>query len=161
MLLAEAGAPVEVGGLGVEELHVGTGVDEAPDVLDDVVQLPVALGYHRHRDGGPLPLSVVVDLGDGQAVPVAQPLHDGADGGALGLQRPAGRHMEVEADRGRVHGTIFALSAGRSVPDVEREPERAVELVSLGFLEAPDGVTIEQVTWESGDVVAVDHALGR
>ena len=73
--------------------------------------MAVALGDHRDADRGPLPLVLVVDLGDRDLEAVAQAVDDRAERGALRLQRPALRDVEVEADRGGVHAAIVAPRA--------------------------------------------------
>ena len=96
----------------VEQLDVGRARDEPLDGREHLPRCAVAPGDHRDADRGPLPLVLVVDLGDGHAEPVPQPVDDRADRGALGLQRPALGHVEVEADRGRVHHPIVRPPGG-------------------------------------------------
>ena len=85
-------------------------LDEALDVVEHVAEMTVGRGHDRDADRGPLPLLLVVDLRDRDPEPVAQPVDDGPDRGPLDLERPALRDVEVEADRGRVHGHSLAPS---------------------------------------------------
>ena len=70
--------------------------------------MAVALGDHRDAELGPLPLILVADLGDREVVAVAQAVDDRPDGGALHLEGPALRDVEVEPDRGACIYTIVA-----------------------------------------------------
>ena len=84
------------------------------------VEVVVALGHHRHGDGRPLPEILVVDLGHRDVVAVAQGVDDGPHGGALRLEGPAGRYVQVKAQGSGVHSPILAARrAGH-----ERDPLR-------------------------------------
>src|SRR6266511_2036536 len=99
---------LEIGGGGVEHFDVGRGPDIPLQGVEDLGEVMVALGHHGHGDGRPLPPVLVVDLGHRHVVPVPEGVDDGPDGGALRLERPAGRDMQVEAQSGRVHITTLA-----------------------------------------------------
>ena len=102
---------VEPRDLGAEQLDVGRAGHEPLDRVEQLLHPAVALGDHRDTDRGPLPLVLVVDLGDRDAEPVAQPVDDRADRRPLRLQRPALRHVEVEGHGGGVHRSIVAARA--------------------------------------------------
>src|SRR6476620_2827372 len=91
-------------------------VDEPLHGIENVAELTRGSRHRRDADGAALPLVLVIHLGDRDVEPVAEPVDDRADRRPLGLERPALRDVEVEADRGRVHVPIFAPVRVRDGP---------------------------------------------
>src|SRR4051794_16293836 len=91
-------------------------VDEPLHGIENVTELPRGSRYRGDADGAALPLVLVVDLCDRHVEPVAEAVDDRADRRPLGLERTALRDVEVEADRGRMHGAIFAPVRAADAP---------------------------------------------
>src|SRR5438105_12125546 len=102
---------LEPGGLDVEQLDVGRRDHEPLDRGEHLTELRIAARDDGRRDRGTLPLVLVVDLGHRDPEPVAQPVDDRADGGALRLQRSTLWHMQIETNGGGVHNAILAPPA--------------------------------------------------
>jgi probable F420-dependent oxidoreductase len=95
----------------VEQLDVGRVRDEPLDVVEDLAQVAVTLCHHRNRDRRALPRVLVIDLGDGDAKAVSQPVDDRTEHRSLRLERMALGHEELEADRGGVHDSIVPVGS--------------------------------------------------
>src|SRR5438105_3759926 len=78
---------LEPGGLDVEELDARRGDHEAFDRGQEFAELRIRPGDGRDRDRCALPLIVMIHLCHRDPEPVAQPVDDRADDGALGFQR--------------------------------------------------------------------------
>src|SRR5215210_7645533 len=101
----------EVGSGDIDEFDIGSAGNVTLDLREQLAEAAIALGDDGDPDGGPLPLVVVIDLGDRQPVLVTQPVDDRAHGGPLRFQGPALRNVEVEADGSRMHTFIVPLPA--------------------------------------------------
>src|SRR5688500_7762495 len=112
----------QIGGRGVEYLDIGRRPDETLQRVEHLGEVVVALGHHGHGDRRPLPEILVVDLGHRDVVAVPQGVDDRADGGALRLEGPALRHVQVKAQGSGMHAPILAAPE----PQHEREtPQHA------------------------------------
>src|SRR5215210_1678724 len=99
----------EVGSGDIDEFDIGSAGNVTLDLREQLAEAAIALGDDGDPDGGPLPLVVVIDLGDRQPVLVTQPVDDRAHGGPLRFQGPALRNVEVEANGSRMHTFIVPL----------------------------------------------------
>ena len=73
-------------GADLEEFDVGRSVHEAFDRVEDLAQLTVTRGHHRHADRSSLPLILMVDFRDRDVEAVAQSVYHRPDGRPLDLQ---------------------------------------------------------------------------
>ena len=86
----------------------GAAHDEPLDRGEHFAHLGHAAPDHRDSDRRPLPLVLVIDLGDRDREPVPQPVDDRTDRGALGLERSTLGNVEIEASGRSVHGRSLA-----------------------------------------------------
>src|SRR6266508_1886407 len=96
-------------------------VQVAHRVVEERIELPLVARHAGHRQPGPLPEVVVVDLGHGGAEAVLELRLGRFDVFPLPLQRPRLGEVELDredADEARAHGNILtegpALGGGRS-----------------------------------------------
>src|SRR5262249_37774126 len=104
--------------------------DEALRRVEELPDPVFALRDDGDGDGGALPLVLVADLGDGDAEAVPQAVDDRADGGALRLERPARRHVELEGHRRGVHLSILAVPGRWCASTAVGHSSGGVEIVS-------------------------------
>jgi hypothetical protein len=135
----------EPSGLDVDQLHAGGGNDESFDGGDHVAHVRLAAADDRDRDRGSLPLVVMIDLGYGDAEPVAHPVDDRPNCGALGLERSALGNMQIETDSRGVHASIFAPSVTAPVTGPAADPGWLSGAGDLAFVEGLDEVARLQI----------------